>query len=130
MVLLLRCNLTRSDIVPAFSTRARAGSWRLDENLAQALGRQLAELVASVPTSVPAEIWATALALAALDLQFADEKEVCAPSSPLFPWRLTRVAPTTSSSSGVGIVGWQGQEVALARAQECHRSGNRRIHPR
>jgi hypothetical protein len=53
-----------------------AGSWELNENLAQALGRGLAELVASVPADVSADLWATALALTALDSQFAAEKEV------------------------------------------------------
>lgn len=51
------------------------GSWELNENLAQALGRGLAELVASVPADVSADLWATALALTALDSQFAAEKE-------------------------------------------------------
>jgi hypothetical protein len=58
-----------------------AGSWELNENLAQALSRGLAELVASVPADVSADLWATALALSALDSQFAAEKEVRLPPS-------------------------------------------------
>ncbi|ELR22414.1 von Willebrand factor type A domain containing protein [Acanthamoeba castellanii str. Neff] len=55
--------------------KANGRSWELNENLAQALGRGLAELVASVPADVSADLWATALALTALDSQFAAEKE-------------------------------------------------------
>lgn len=48
----------------------------LDAQLAQALGKLLDALVASVPAGVQAQVWATALALAALELEFADQKEV------------------------------------------------------
>lgn len=53
------------------------GSWLLDENLAQAVGKSLDELTSGMAAGVPAEAWATALALAALEAKFANQREVC-----------------------------------------------------
>jgi hypothetical protein len=51
------------------------GSWLLDENLAQAVGKSLDELTSGMAAGVPAEAWATALALAALEAKFANQRE-------------------------------------------------------